>query len=104
MAKTPVPAKAPALPQTEIAELAKTARLAWGLGEPVSHVDSLGMLWDFEPVRDVSSRLVIRRSEPFADGEPAKLLASGQISQIDLNRDDTNAVIAATLNAISEPA
>lgn len=106
-APAPVPSKSkpPVLPQSEVAELATRARAAWDSGELVQTVDTLGGLWEFETVRDSATRLMIRRYGP-ADAITLfrELTASGQVGQVELNTDNAATILAATINAVSDPA
>lgn len=106
MAKEPATAKpkTQTLPQTEVAGLAKLGRYAWDTGEPQRTIDSRGEIWEFDPIRDVSIRLEIRRLSRDEVGEPLQRLAAGFMTQIEFGLEQADTILASKINAISDPA
>jgi len=102
----PTPAPKAARPITgEIQTLADLALKAWESGVGEDWDDENGDLWQFEPVRDEHSRLVIRRYvPPPLDEKPYKatLTAEGQMPAYAFGLDGTRDELVERLTAMAK--
>lgn len=92
----------------EVQHIADLALEAWKTGVPGYEVDSTGDRWEFEPIRDEQSRLVIRRFTPpeYAETGPYEdaLIGQNVVAAFEFGLENARVLVTARVQAAADPA